>query len=56
MGSQMAINSNYRPDWANEILQNMTELKKDLSKLSSMEKTLNEIHRKVETLEIKLIK
>ena len=54
MGSQMAITSNYRPDWANEILQNMTEMKKDLSKLSSMEETLNTIHRKVETLENKV--
>ena len=51
------MNSNLsspRPDWANEILQNMSEMKKELSKLGGMEKTLNNINRKVESLETKI--
>ena len=57
-GSQMNMNTNVtgpRPDWANEILQNMAEMKKELSKLGGMEKTLNSINRKVESLETKVI-
>ena len=54
MGSQMNRNSNFRPDWAIEILQSMSDMKKELCKLGSMEKTLNNINRKVETLETKV--
>ena len=50
----MNMNSNFRPDWANEILQSMSDMKKELSKLDSMEKTLNNIDRTVETLETKV--
>ena len=44
-GSQMNMNTNVtgpRLDWANEILQNMAEIKKELSKLGGMEKNFGQ--------------
>ena len=32
MGSQMNMNSNFRPDWASEILQSMSDMKKRTGK------------------------
>ena len=53
---------NVKPDWANELTENMKQMSKELSKLSSIEKTLSGIklsvsnlENKVETMESKLI-
>ena len=61
-GPQMPMQMNVKPDWANELTENMKQMSKELSKLSSIEKTLSGIklsvsnlENKVETMESKLI-
>ena len=51
-GSQM--NFNFKPDWATVILENMKEMKKDLSKLGNIEKSLGNLTLKMNQLETKV--
>lgn len=48
------FNVNFKPDWATEILDNMKEMKKELSKLSSIEKTLGTLTYKINQMENKV--
>ena len=61
-GPQMPMQMNVKTDWANELTENMKQMSKELSKLSSIEKTLSGIklsvsnlENKVETMDSKLI-
>ena len=51
-GPQM--NFNFKPDWATEILESMKEMKKDLSKLGNIEKSLSNLTLKMNQLETKV--
>ena len=48
------MNFNFKPDWANEILDNMREMKKELSKLSNIEKSIGNLTLKMNTLDTKV--
>ena len=51
-GSQMQ--SNYKPEWANELINSVNQMGKELGKLNSIEKTLSSIKLTVTNLETKV--
>ena len=52
--AQPQMNFNFKPDWATEILYNMKEMKKELSKLGSIVKSIGTLTLKMNTLETKV--
>ena len=54
MGMSMGQPPNYKPEWATELIENVKQMGKDLSKLNSIEKTLSSISLKINSLETKV--
>ena len=52
--SNPQMNFNFKPIWATEILDNMKEMKKELSKLGRIEKSIGTLTLKMNTLETKV--
>ena len=48
------MNFNFKPDWATEILDNMKEMIKELSKLSNIEKNIGTLTLKMNSLDTKV--
>ena len=48
------VHMNYKPDWANELIENVRMVKQEIGKLSGIEKTLSSINMKVINLETKV--
>ena len=48
------VHMNYKPDWANELVENVRMVKQEIGKLSGIEKTLSSINVKVMNLDTKV--